>query len=55
MVPGDSDPVIWVCNFTIYKVHLMHYHGKPVCLEELFISECYHFALVYLGLKNFLS
>ncbi len=24
------DPVIWVCNFAIYKVHLMCSHGKPV-------------------------
>ena len=51
----QCDPVICMCNFAIYKAHLMHCHGKLVGLEELFINECYHFASVYSGLKYFLS
>ena len=51
----QCDPVIWVCNFAIYKAHLMHCHGKSVDLEELFIKEWYCFASVFSGLKNFLS
>ena len=47
------DPVIWVYNFTINKVHLMCSHGKPVTPQDQFINECFQFASVFPELKLF--
>ncbi len=47
------DPVIWVCNFAIYKAHLMCSHSKSVTPKNQFVNKCFRFASVFLELKSF--
>ncbi len=46
------NPLIWICNFTIYKTHLVACHECCTLLEVSFLNECYWFAPVA---KDFLA
>ncbi len=47
------NPVIWTCNFSIYKSHLMACDNKVIHPLQLFLNECHCFILVYDVLEEF--
>ncbi len=46
-------PLIWVVNFTVYKMHLRAFYSQKIPLICAFRNECYKYLAIYPVLKAF--